>query len=71
MVGRLVVNLELIKAGYAPINIKFRDRSLYINCFRDYEETGISDMFVEMTAKYQMEELESLISISSHENNKG
>ena len=64
--GRLVMNLELIKAGYAPINIKFKDRNLYINCFRDSVEKGNTDKFVEMVAKYELEELNNLIFLSSH-----
>ena len=55
--GRLVLNLELIKAGYAPINVKFKDRDLYIDCFRDCEEKGDSSQFIEMVAKYELEEL--------------
>lgn len=31
--GRLLVNLELMKAGYPPINIKFTDRLAYYNAF--------------------------------------
>jgi len=64
--GRLVMNLELIKAGYAPVNIKFADRSMYIGCFRDYAQTGNSNMFIKMTAQYQLEELTNLLNISSH-----
>ena len=31
--GRLLVNLELMKAGYPPIDIKFTDRAAYYNAF--------------------------------------
>ena len=31
--GRLLVNLELMKAGYPPIDIKFSDRVAYYNAF--------------------------------------
>lgn len=34
--GRLLVNLELMKAGYPPIDIKFADRISYYNAFDDY-----------------------------------
>lgn len=34
--GRLLVNLELMKAGYPPIDIKFTDRMAYYNAFDDY-----------------------------------
>lgn len=34
--GRLLVNLELMKAGYPPIDIKFTDRVTYYNAFDVY-----------------------------------
>lgn len=34
--GRLLVNLELMKAGYPPVDIKFADRINYYNAFDDY-----------------------------------
>lgn len=34
--GRLLVNLELMKAGYQPIDIKFADRIAYYNAFDEY-----------------------------------
>lgn len=34
--GRLLVNLELMKAGYPPIDIKFTDRAAYYNAFDTY-----------------------------------
>lgn len=34
--GRLLVNLELMKAGYPPIDIKFTDRIAYYNAFDQY-----------------------------------
>ena len=34
--GRLLVNLELMKAGYPPIDIKFTDRIVYYNAFDEY-----------------------------------
>ena len=34
--GRLLVNLELMKAGYPPLDIKFTDRITYYNAFDEY-----------------------------------
>ena len=34
--GRLLLNLELMKNGYPPINIKYSDRRRYYNCFTSY-----------------------------------
>ena len=36
LTGRLLVNLELMKAGYPPIDIKFTDRIAYYNAFDEY-----------------------------------
>ena len=61
--GRLIMNLELIKAGYAPVDVKFIDRAHYISCFKDYEEKGNSDKFIEMVARYELNELTNLLEI--------
>lgn len=34
--GRLLVNLELMKVGFPPIDIKFTDRIAYYNVFDEY-----------------------------------
>lgn len=36
--GRLLVNMELMKAGYPPIDIKFTDRMEYYKAFDEYHE---------------------------------
>lgn len=38
--GRLLVNLELMKAGYPPIDIKFTDRKAYYDAFDAYYVKG-------------------------------
>lgn len=38
--GHLLVNLELMKAGYPPIDIKFTDRIAYYNAFDEYYTKG-------------------------------
>ena len=63
--GRLILNLELIKNGYLPINIKYKDIEKYFNCFNEYrknENKDISQM-VKLVANYQLEELNKYISI--------
>ncbi len=47
--GRLIVNLELMKAGYPPIDIKFTDRMRYYNAFDNKNE--MSKLFVEYLNK--------------------
>lgn len=39
-VGRLLVNLELMKFGYPPIDIKFKDRMAYYDAFDAYHVKG-------------------------------
>ncbi len=47
--GRLLINLELMKAGYPPIDIKFTDRLKYYEAFDEYHVkhnlSAMSDMF--------------------------
>ena len=62
--GRLILNLELIKAGYLPINVKFLDRDDYYECFHDFEKVGNSDLFVEMVVKYEQTELQKRIDLT-------
>ncbi|MGI6377915.1 Fic family protein [bacterium] len=35
--GRLLINLELMKAGFPPIDIKFTDRTAYYKAFDEYQ----------------------------------
>jgi len=63
-VGRLIVNLELIKAGLLPVNIKFADRRKYYDCFVEYDETGRADMLAGLIAGYEAYELERYIAIA-------
>ena len=62
--GRLILNLELIKAGLLPVNIKFTDRRRYYNCFDDYygnEHT--TDTLTQFIIDCETEALEKHISI--------
>ena len=58
--GRLILNLELIKSGYQPIDVKFKDREDYLDALDDFAITGSTLTFTEMVAQYQLEELTSL-----------
>ena len=57
--GRLLVNLELMKAGYPPIDIKFTDRLSYYNAFDEKNSSAMEKLF----AKYVNERLDSYLSI--------
>lgn len=57
--GRLILNLELIKAGLLPVNIKFADRRKYYDCF----DADLPGMLAELIAGYEVEELEKYIAM--------
>jgi len=62
--GRLLLNLELIKAGMLPVNIKFADRRKYYDCFDDYYSNGHTpETLVYLIAGYEVAELERHIMI--------
>ena len=64
--GRLILNFELMKNGYVPINIKYKDRRRYYDAFKSYNETeDISDM-VALVCDYLIEELERYIQIRNN-----
>ena len=62
--GRLILNLELIKAGLLPVNIKFADRRRYYDAFDAYHgEERSTGALAELVAGYEVAELEKRISI--------
>ena len=61
--GRLLVNLELMKLGYPPIDIKFTDRKAYYDAFDSRGSgKGVSAM-ANLFGKYLLERLNKYISI--------
>lgn len=67
--GRLIINLELIKAGLLPVNIKFADRRQYYNCFDDYfGEKQSADSLTQLLLNYEIAELERYIQIVKYAN---
>ena len=56
--GRLLVNLELMKAGYPPIDIKFTDRIAYSNAFDEYHVKHNLKAMESLFAKYINERLD-------------
>ena len=56
--GRLLVNLELMKAGYPPIDIKFTDRTAYYNAFDEYHVKHNLKAMESLFAKYINERLD-------------
>ena len=63
--GRLLVNLELMRAGYPPIDIKFSDRLAYYQAFDDFHAKGSLSAMEDLFARYLNERLDMYLSILS------
>ncbi len=61
--GRLLVNLELMKAGYPPIDIKFTDRMAYYNSFDAYHVNGDLSVMEKLFASYINERLDQYLAM--------
>lgn len=59
--GRLLVNLELMKAGYPPIDIKFTDRIAYYNAFDVYHVKHDLSAMEKLFAGYVNERLDTYL----------
>lgn len=59
--GRLLVNLELMKAGYPPIDIKFADRIDYYNAFDEYYVKHNLSAMEKLFAGYVNERLDTYL----------
>ena len=64
-VGRLLLNYELMREGYPPINVKFTDRAKYYDCFNYYRENdNDAAKMTELVEGYAIDELERYIEIA-------
>jgi Fic family protein len=64
-VGRLLINLELMKAGLPPVNVKFTDRERYYECFNHYRENGgDASKLTALVGEYAVYELKRYIEIA-------
>ncbi len=61
--GRLLVNLELMKAGYPPIDIKYADRITYYNAFDAYHIKHDLSAMEGLFAKYINMRLDTYLKI--------
>lgn len=61
--GRLLVNLELMKSGYPPIDIKFTDRKRYYEAFDAYYGKNNENEMIDLFAEYLIERLDGYIQI--------
>jgi len=61
--GRLILNLDLIRCGYPPINVKFTDRRKYYDAFDAYYRDGDASAMVGLIAGYVSERLSQYLEI--------
>lgn len=61
--GRLLINLELMKKGYPPINIKFSDKLKYYEAFDEYHLKNDVSAMANLFAKYLNQRLDLFLSI--------
>lgn len=59
--GRLLVNMELMKAGYPPIDIKFADRLAYYEAFDAYHANHDPAAMEKLFAGYVLERLDTYL----------
>lgn len=61
--GRLLMNLQLIKAGYPPINVKFADRQRYYDAFDAFAQSGSPEAMTLLIAEYLTKRIQSMLDI--------
>jgi len=67
--GRLLVNLELMKAGYPPIDIKFTDRKRYYDAFDAYYVKKDLSVMAKLFAEYLNARLNDYLKIFEYDIN--
>ncbi len=50
-IGRVINNYLLIREGFVPINIKFIDRKMYYEAFREFDENNATKIMEEIVGK--------------------
>lgn len=61
--GRLLLNLELMKEGFPPINVKYAHRKRYYDCFSSYFSLGKADEMISLVAEYVEEMLDQYLAL--------
>ena len=61
--GRLILNLDLIRNGYPPVNVKFTDRKKYYDAFDEYYKNGSAEKMTELVAGYVNEMLDDYLRV--------
>lgn len=63
--GRLILNLDLIRNGYPPVNIKFADRKRYYNAFDAFYRDGNAGEMIDLLAAYVDQQLDAYLALFS------
>lgn len=63
--GRLILNLDLIRCGYPPINVKYTDRRKYYDAFDAYYRDNNATSMIALIADYVNEQLDEYLRIIS------
>ncbi len=61
--GRLIMNLDLIREGYPPINVKFTDRRKYYDAFDAYYRDNDAGAMTDLIAEYVSDRLDEYLRI--------
>ena len=66
--GRLILNLDLIRNGYPPINVKFTDRKRYYEAFDAYYRDNDASKMTDLIAEYVNERLDEYLAVLESNN---
>ena len=61
--GRLLMNLELMKEGFPPIDVKFQDRVRYMACFRAWNTDKNTGPLIMLIGEYMTNRLDEYLRI--------
>ncbi len=61
--GRLILNLELIRNGFPPINVKFTDRKRYYDAFDAFYRDNDAGAMIDLIAEYVDERLDEYLNV--------
>ena len=66
--GRLILNLDLIRNGYPPVNVKFTHRKLYYESFDAYFRDNDASKMITLIAEYVNERLDEYLTVLESNN---
>ena len=64
--GRLLMNFELIREGYPPIDVKFKDRTRYYAAFDSYYRDGDAGKMTDLIAEYVEKRLDEYLALLNY-----